>query len=159
MPAGRKGPSRSESREGMPVPMSAAQGVEADLLELVVPPASGLAASALALARSIDDSALARCEAFVQALAADLEAIQERSAEYREMAGDLSRVRIDEKRAQENRQREDVLLAEVSPGDLGGAESEIRKTRERLERLLRNQADKTTPSPRVIRSAASSPTG
>ena len=57
MPAGRKGPPRSESREGMPVPMSAAQGVEADLLELVVPPASGLAASALALARSIDDSA------------------------------------------------------------------------------------------------------
>src|SRR6266550_2665596 len=58
MPAGSKGPSRSASRAGMSIPISAANGVESDLREL--PPwlaGSGLAASALALARSIDDSA------------------------------------------------------------------------------------------------------
>jgi len=96
-------------------------------------------------------TALARCEAFAQALAADEEARQARSAEYREMRGDLSRVRLDEKRAKEKGQREDVLLPEMPPADLGGA-SETRQARESLERFLRNQAEKT-PSPRVIRSA------
>jgi chromosome segregation ATPase len=103
-------------------------------------------------------AALARCEAFVQTLAADLKAMQERSAEYGEMAGDLSRVWRDEKLAKEKGLRGDVLLSEVPAGDLGAAENDIRKTRERLELLLRFQADKTTPSPRVIRSAANPPT-
>jgi chromosome segregation ATPase len=100
-------------------------------------------------------AALARCEAFVQSLAADMKAMQERSAEYGEMAGNLSRVWKDEKRAVAKGLRADVLLGEVPVGDLGAAENDIRKTRERLELLLRFQADKTTPSPRVIRSSSS----
>ena len=50
-------------------------------------------------------AALARCEAFAQALVADEEARQARSAEYREMRGDLSRVRLDELVAEYHRQR------------------------------------------------------
>ena len=73
------------------------------------------------------------------------------------MAGDLSRVWTAEKEAQKKGQREEVLLPELPAGDLGGAENDISKTAERLERLLRNQVDKTTPSPRVIRSSPTSP--
>src|SRR5438445_165431 len=63
----------------------------------------------------------AEAELLAAALDAGLgeaEAMQERTAEYGEMAGDLSRVWVAEKRAVDKQQRTQVLLSEVPAGDL-----------------------------------------